>query len=270
MVKAYKQRSSVPVRSCDAFASSTRVTGSQLGWLLLLLVVTCNQWALLFGQTPQSDRLHVYHDSWTFKDGAPADVTCLAQTKDGFLWLGGPNGLFRFDGTRFEPFRSPFGDRLLSTHLYSLFGPPSGGLWVGYVLGGFSFLNNGRVINYGGEIASSTGSVFGFAQDRDGIVWAATANGLWKFDHSGWQAIGVEWNAPAGSVTKVGFDSKGILWALAGNFGAPMDLIYLLPGTRHFKTAERTLSVEGFMLDPDRAVITDPAARSASGSGGGL
>ena len=186
-----------------------RVRGSQLCWLLLLLVVTFKQWPLLFGQTPPSARLHVYHESWTFKDGAPADVACLAQTNDGFLWLGGPNGLFRFDGTRFEPFRSPFGDRLLSTHSYSLFGSPSGGLWVGYVLGGFSFLNNGRVTNYGGEIASSTGSVFGFAQDRDGIVWAATANGLWKFDHLRWQPVGVEWNAPAGSVTKVGFDPRG-------------------------------------------------------------
>jgi signal transduction histidine kinase/ligand-binding sensor domain-containing protein len=268
--ETYKQgRPFVPVRSCDALASPTRVTGSHLGWLLVLLVVTFNQWPLLVGQTPPSARLHVYHDSWTFKDGAPADVTCLAQTDDGFLWLGGPNGLFRFDGTRFEPFRSPFGDRLLSTHLYSLFGRPSGGLWVGYVLGGFSFLNNGRVTNYGGQIASSTGSVFGFAQDRDGIVWAATASGLWKFDHLGWKPIGVEWNAPAGSVTQVGFDPKGILWALAGSFGAPMDLIYLLPGTTHFKTAERNLSVEGFMWDADRAVMTDPAARPVSDSSEG-
>ncbi len=268
--ETYKEgRPLVPVRSCDALVSSIRVTRSRLGWLLLLLVVSFNQWTLMFGQTPTSARLHVYHDSWTFKDGAPADVTCLAQTNDGFLWLGGPNGLFRFDGTRFEPFRSPFGDRLLSTHLYSLFGPASGGLWVGYMLGGFSFVNNGRVTNYGGEIASSTGSVFGFAQDRDGIVWAATANGLWKFDHSGWQPIGVAWNAPAGSVTKVGFDPKGILWALAGSFGAPLDLIYLLPGTKHFKTAEKNLSVEGFMLDADRAVVTDPAARPLSESSEG-
>jgi signal transduction histidine kinase/ligand-binding sensor domain-containing protein len=268
--QAYNEaRPFVSVRSCGAFASSTRVKGSLLVCLLLLVVVTLNQWPLLFGQTPPSARLHVYQDSWTFKDGAPADVTCLAQTNDGFLWLGGPNGLFRFEGTRFEPFRSQFGDRLLSTHLYSLFGPPSGGLWAGYVLGGFSFLNNGRVTNYGGEIASSTGSVFGFAQDRDGIVWAATASGLWRFDHLSWQPIGVEWNAPAGSVTKVGFDQKGILWALAGSFGAQMDLIYLLPGTRHFKTAERNLSVEGFMLDADRAVITDPAARPVSDSSEG-
>jgi signal transduction histidine kinase/ligand-binding sensor domain-containing protein len=261
--KAYKHgRPFVPVRSCNAFASSTRVTGSQLGWLLLLLVATFNQLPLLLGQTPPSARLRVYHDSWTFKDGAPADVTCLAQTNDGFLWLGGPNGLFRFDGTRFEPMRSPVGDRLLSTHLYSLYGPPSGGLWVGYVVGGFSFLNNGRVTNYGAE----TGSVFRFAQDRDGIIWAATASGLWRFDHLGWQPIGVDWNAPAGSVTQVGFDSKGILWALAGSFGSPMDLIYLLPGTRHFKTAERRLSVEGFMWDADRAVMTDPAAWRVSDS----
>ena len=45
-----------------------------------------------------------------------------------------------------------------------------------------------------------------------------------------------------------------------------MDLIYLLPGTRHFKTAERNLSVEGFVLDSDRAVMTDPAARPVSDS----
>ena len=72
----------VPVVSCGAFASSTRIAGFRMDWLLLLLIVTFNQWALLFGQTPPSARLHVNHDSWTFKDGAPADVTCLAQTGD--------------------------------------------------------------------------------------------------------------------------------------------------------------------------------------------
>jgi ligand-binding sensor domain-containing protein len=153
--------------------------------------------------------VQVGHDSWTFQQGAPTEATCLAQTNDGFLWLGGPNGLFRFDGTRFEPFSSPFGDRLLSTNLYSLFAPPSGGLWIGYTFGGFSFLDKGRVTNY----SSGIGSVYGFAQDRDGIVWAGASTGLWRFDHSGWQHIEVEWNAPAGSVTRVGFDSEGVLWA---------------------------------------------------------
>jgi signal transduction histidine kinase/ligand-binding sensor domain-containing protein len=218
-----------------------------------------------FGQTLRSANLQVGHESWTFKDGAPPDVTCLAQTNDGFLWLCAPNGLLRFDGTRFEPFRSSFGDRLLSTNGYSLFVPPSGGLWVGYVLGGFSFLDNGRVTNY----ASETGSVYGFAQDRDGIVWAGASSGLWRFDHSSWQHIGVEWNAPAGAVRQIGFDSHGILWALVGTLGAPKDLIDLVPGIRRFKTVRRNLTVDAFTWDADRAVLTEPAASPMSDSGEG-
>ena len=218
------------------------------------------------GQTPRSASLQVGHESWTFKDGAPPDVTCLAQTNDGFLWLcGGPNGLVRFDGTRFEPFRPPLGDRLLSPSLYSLFVPPSGGLWVGYRYGGFSFLDKGRVTNY----ASDSGSVYGFAQDPDGIVWAGASSGLWRFDHSSWQHIGVEWGAPAGAANQVGFDSQGTLWVLLGSTGAPKDLIYLMPGNRQFKTARRNLSAEGFTWDVDRSVRTEPAASPISDSAEG-
>jgi signal transduction histidine kinase/streptogramin lyase len=219
-----------------------------------------------FGQTPRSVNLQVGHESWTFKDGAPPDVVCLAQTHDGFLWLcGGPNGLVRFDGTRFEPFSPPFGNRLLSANLFSLFVPPSGGLWVGYTLGGFSFLNKGRVTNY----ARETGSVYGFAQDRDGIVWAGASSGLWRFDHSSWQRVGVEWNATTGAARQVGFDSQGILWALVGSAGAPKDLIYLMPGVGRFKPAKRNLSVEAFTWDADRSVMTEPAASPMSDSGDG-
>ena len=236
---------------------------SQPCGVVLLLIVTSVP--CVFGQTVRSANLQVGHESWTFKDGAPPDVTCLAQTNDGFLWLCAPNGLIRFDGTRFEPFRSSFGDKLLSTNVISSFVPPSGGLWVGYLFGGFSFLDNGRVTNY----ASETGSVNGFAQDRDGIVWAGASSGLWRFDHSSWQHVGVEWNAAAGAVRQVGFDSQGILWALVGTTGAPKDLIYLMPGIRRFKTARRNLSVDEFTWDADRSVLTEPAASPLSDSGEG-
>src|SRR5260370_26416636 len=158
-------RSFIPVGDCARSAHSIRITASQLCWLVVL-IVTCFRCPSSLGQTPTSANLQVGHDPWTFQQGAPADVECLAQTNDGFLWLGGPNGLFRFDGTRFEPFSSPFGDRLLSTDLYSLFAPPSGGLWIGYTFGGFSFLDKGRVTNY----ASGIGRGYGFAQDLDGIL----------------------------------------------------------------------------------------------------
>jgi ligand-binding sensor domain-containing protein len=38
------------------------------------------------------------------REGAPSSVTSIAQTTDGFLWLGTDNGLVRFDGESFEPY----------------------------------------------------------------------------------------------------------------------------------------------------------------------
>ncbi|HET9713324.1 MAG TPA: two-component regulator propeller domain-containing protein, partial [Pyrinomonadaceae bacterium] len=188
------------------------------------------------------------HDSWTFKEGAPTNVEALAQTSDGFLWLGTAGGLFRFDGVRFEAFNSPLGDRLLSNGVRSLLAPVSGGLWVGYLFGGFSFINNGRVKNYSSDPASPTGSVNSLAQDRDGIVWAATTSGLWRFEHSTWQRI------VTGLFETVGVDRDGVVWALTEG-----RLFCHRPGRNQIQLAdenETLTSATRFTLDADGVVVT--------------
>jgi PAS domain S-box-containing protein len=70
-------------------------------------------------------------------------------------------------------------------------------------------------------------------------------------------------------VMSIGFDSGGILWALMGGFGTPNDLIYLIPGTRHFKTASSNLSGDNFAWGPDRTVLTAPVIPGVSDSGEG-
>ncbi len=75
------------------------------------------EWAM--AQTAPSEVQRLVHESWTFKDGAP-EPSAFAQTADGYLWAGSPAGLFRFDGVRFELFRSPFGDSLRSTNISAL------------------------------------------------------------------------------------------------------------------------------------------------------
>src|SRR3954451_19169066 len=97
-------------------------------------------WAAV--QTPVPDAQRIIHESWTFKDGAPGSIQSLAQTSDGYLWLGTLSGLFRFDGSRFERFGSGDGDPLTWTSIPALFAPTTGGLWIGYAYGGFSFLKN--------------------------------------------------------------------------------------------------------------------------------
>lgn len=58
--------------------------------------------ALLLGliQSLVAEGLHVR--SWHVEDGLPdGTVTALAQTPDGYLWVGTRKGLVRFDGARF-------------------------------------------------------------------------------------------------------------------------------------------------------------------------
>ena len=119
-------------------------------WARDALIVIAFSGALICGPataqtTPEGQQ--IVHETWDFKDGAPQVTVTMAQTADGHLWLGATSGLYRFDGTRFELFRSPFGDRLLYTNVAELFAA-DGGLWVGYAFGGFSFLKNGRVRNF--------------------------------------------------------------------------------------------------------------------------
>jgi signal transduction histidine kinase/ligand-binding sensor domain-containing protein len=224
--------------------------------LIVLVAALSCQWAR--AQTQASGTQRIIHESWTFKQGAPETVEALAQTADGYLWMGSPAGLFRFDGVRFELFRPAFGDQLLSTDVSALFAPATGGLWIGYRFGGgFSFLKNGNLINFK---PSPTGTANGFAQDRHGIVWAATTDGVWRFDGSLWQKNPAGWNPQLKLVAQVGFDRMGILWVLTDGSGsaAGSQLFYLLPDGGKFRMGGDNLLVPGFTWDADHTVLTTP------------
>src|SRR5690349_13005450 len=69
------------------------------------------------------------HTSWAVKDGAPAQISALAQTTDGYLWLGTPTGLVRFDGVRFVPV-VPADSSVRGRSASGLLATRDGALWV--------------------------------------------------------------------------------------------------------------------------------------------
>ena len=81
------------------------------------------------------------HRAYLSRDGAPFNAQAIAQTPDGFLWIGSQNGLTRFDGVHFD--QSPT-DLLPKTNVSRLLAEPNGDLWIGYVFGGISVLHPGR------------------------------------------------------------------------------------------------------------------------------
>jgi signal transduction histidine kinase/ligand-binding sensor domain-containing protein len=174
----------------------------------------------------------LYHTSWTFKDGIPGEIHSLAQTSDGYLWLGTATGLFRFDGVRCQQYE-PRPDQTFPQHnVFSLLAVPGGGLWVGFWYGGVSFLRDGIVTNYGVQDGLPSHAILAFAKDQQGVIWAAAGiEGLARLEGSRWRKIGTEWRFP-GAASTVFVDHSGTLWV-----GTPDSVFFLPKGGKEFQKA---------------------------------
>ncbi len=170
------------------------------------------------------------HTSWTAREGAPGSIDSLAQTADGYLWLGTSSGLFRFDGVHFDRYKLPSGEKLNSDDIYSLMATSDGGLWIGFHYGNVAFMKDGRLISYGQSEGLPSGTVYRFVVDREGTVWAAVGGGLARLEGTRWQRIGEDWAYPGKSATTVFVDRDGTLWV------ASEDTVVFLPrGQRVFQ-----------------------------------
>jgi len=83
-------------------------------------------------------------DSWGTRDGLPLlKITALAQTPDGYIWIGTEAGLYRFDGATFDRYDETNVRGLASSCITALKVDAAGRFWVGTARGGFGILSNG-------------------------------------------------------------------------------------------------------------------------------
>src|SRR5262245_58570013 len=73
------------------------------------------------------------HTAWRIQDGVFSGApNALAQTPDGYIWIGTQSGLVRFDGVRFVPWTPGNGKGLAgSNSIFSLLVGRDGSLWIG-------------------------------------------------------------------------------------------------------------------------------------------
>lgn len=186
---------------------------------------------------PDRDIHQLAHRSWGERDGYPGVPNAMAQTTDGFLWLGTRSGLFRFDGVHFEQYVARSGDALPKASVTSLLALPDGSLWIGYGYEnlGISVLRNGNVKSYGKADGVPLGRwICAIVRDHDGTMWADIGVGLLRFDGTRWEQIGREWNFPENvrRVTAIALfvDSRGTLWASIDH-----TVLYLKQGSKRFE-----------------------------------
>ena len=181
--------------------------------------VICAWCGCAFALDPTLDVTQYAHTAWKVRDGfLKAEVLSFAQTPDGYLWLGTPFGLLRFDGVRAIPWEPPAGASLPGENIFVLRVTGDGTLWIGTDRGLASWNGNSLRVHpaFQGEYIMS------IVEDRQGTLWVGgqhvatstgflcTIRGATTECQSGRETLGI-------GITSVYEDGGGALWIATTN-----------------------------------------------------
>ena len=174
------------------------------------------------------------HTAWTELDGAPTSATKFAQGRDGWLWIGTPTGLYRFDGVRFQRTDQVYGYPLESSNLMGLATGRDGALWVGYRVGGVSVFRKDGAHTYTEQDGLHPVGVMHIEVAPDGGIWLAMRDGLAVLPPHAkrFEYLGREVGLPVLGVFQILFARDGTTW-IGTNTGA----FFRRPGETRFEQA---------------------------------
>ncbi len=120
--------------------------------------------------------------TWQTDEGLPDNVVqAVAQTQDGYLWVGTHSGLARFDGTRFTTFNPTNLPGLADSTITALCADQTGALWIGSDGGGLVRLKGGIFSHYGKTNGLTGENIRVIYEGRDGSIWIGTSTGMSRF-----------------------------------------------------------------------------------------
>jgi signal transduction histidine kinase/ligand-binding sensor domain-containing protein len=184
-----------------------------------------------FALNPALDVSQYVHTAWRIRDGfIDGSIQAIAQTLDGYIWIGGDSGLFRFDGIRATRWQPPRDQELPSTNIINLTAAPDGALWISTAQG-LAMWDGRTLVQYRELAGLYIGKVL---VERDGTVWVTAADRT----TSRWTLCAI-----AGRVTQcygrdggAGVDAYGLFQDRRGNVwvGSADGLWRWKPGPRQF------------------------------------
>ncbi len=170
---------------------------------------------LFAGLDPSKQITQYVHDTWTTSDGLPQNsVLAIAQTPDGYLWLGSEEGLSRFDGVRFVTFDTLAVHGLRSNEVDALLVDHKGDLWIGSRNGGLTVLSQGSFNPIAMPAQLSSDSVSALYEDERQNIWIATdGGGLARIANGKFTVYGRADGLADDAVFSVSGDGHGGIWA---------------------------------------------------------
>ena len=112
-------------------------------------------------------------------NGLPtSEANAIAETKEGFLWIGSYSGLIRYDGSTFERIDSTTG----VTSVVSLYVDSKERLWIGTNDNGVAYMEKGKINFYKDVEGLKSSSIRSIVEDKEGNIYIATTYGLGYID----------------------------------------------------------------------------------------
>ncbi len=111
-------------------------------------------------------------------NGLPtSEANAIAQTSEGFIWIGSYGGLVRYDGNGFDRIKI---DGI--TGVKSLYTDSQDRLWIGSTNNGVAMMKNGDIRYFGEDDGMVTGAVQAISEDSSGNIYIASKCGLLIID----------------------------------------------------------------------------------------
>jgi ligand-binding sensor domain-containing protein/signal transduction histidine kinase len=159
--------------------------GSLLRVLLLFLSLPPAVGSLFAKDLPDPQANEYSRRIWRTQDGLPESrIQALAQTPDGYLWIGTGGGLVRFDGIQFTVFDRSNTPAFRDDNIQVLRSAKDGSLWIGSGIGTLLHYINGSFRVFDQAAGLPNGFVHAIYEDRRGTLWVGTDSGLFRLDGS--------------------------------------------------------------------------------------
>lgn len=161
--------------------------------------------------------------AWTARDGLPqSTVNAIAQSAQGYLWVGTDGGLARFDGEVFRTFGPASEPPLPAARILSLAVDRQGVLWIGTAVNGLLRSDDQGFARSPMPIEGNT-PIRVLLADRAGAVWAGTDQGVLRRSDGAWRRFGLAEGLPSLAVRALAEDGSGRIWAATDRGAAWFD-----------------------------------------------
>ena len=209
-------------------SSAPTVTRNRDGTLQIFAVPKDDQSAIVFRRqvAPNGEwsdwcsleRTVVQYSSrtWTSDDGLPhSRVQAIAQTRDGYLWVGTRDGLARFDGMQFTALVPRNTPEMKNGFISALCLGRDGSLWIG-TYQGLVQLKDGKFSHFGVSQGLPGERVVALRLARDGALWIGTTTGVCRYGDGKFNCYSRKDGLTSDLVTSLGEDRDGAIWVTTG------------------------------------------------------